>query len=56
MRYTKLVSETELVPYQICVLYEGDCQGTIHPGEVKECTVRNFIPSGSIFIVPEDEE
>ncbi|MGD1836409.1 MAG: hypothetical protein ACPKQO_11885 [Nitrososphaeraceae archaeon] len=52
--YTKLVSETEAVFYDICVLYEGDCEGEIYPGEVKECTVKNFIHQGSIDIA-EDE-
>ena len=43
------------VRYNICVLHEGDCEGTIYPGEVKECTVKNFIHSGdiSIFLEPE---
>ena len=29
--------------YVICVNYEGDCEGIIHPGEVKTCTVENYI-------------
>ena len=35
--------------YEICVLYEGDCQGTIYPGEEKTCTVKNYIVSGNGF-------
>ena len=27
----------------ICVDYVGDCEGTIYPGEVKTCTVENYI-------------
>ena len=27
----------------ICVNYVGDCEGTIYPGEVKTCTVENYI-------------
>ncbi|MGD1837226.1 MAG: hypothetical protein ACPKPY_04115 [Nitrososphaeraceae archaeon] len=54
--FDKVVSEDMIVFYDICILYEGDCEGEIYPGEVKECTVKNFIHSGSIFTVPEDEE
>jgi hypothetical protein len=27
----------------VCVNYVGDCEGTIYPGEVKTCTVENYI-------------
>lgn len=37
-----------VVEYHICVKYEGDCDGTISPGQVKTCTVENYIWSGSI--------
>ena len=36
------------VQYQICVNYVGDCDGTIYPGEVKTCTVENYIWLGQI--------
>jgi hypothetical protein len=36
------------VSYNICVNYVGDCEGTIHPGEVKTCTIENYIHSGFI--------
>ena len=35
--------------YDICVLYEGDCQGTIYPGEEKTCIVKNYIVEGTGF-------
>ncbi|MGD1835017.1 MAG: hypothetical protein ACPKQO_04780 [Nitrososphaeraceae archaeon] len=49
--YEAILSDELIVDYEICVLYEGDCEGTIHPGEVKECTVKNFIYEGEIRIV-----
>lgn len=39
-----------LVSYSICINYVGDCEGTINPGEVKTCTIENYIYSGSITI------
>ena len=41
--------------YQICVLYEGDCEGIIYAGEEKICTIKNYIVSGEFF-VPEIRE
>ena len=32
----------------ICVNYVGDCEGTIYPGEVKTCTIENYIVEGHI--------
>ena len=32
----------------MCVNYVGDCEGTIYPGEVKTCTVENYIFAGEI--------
>lgn len=43
-----------VVEYHICVKYEGDCDGTISPGQVKTCTVENYIWSGSIKEVTND--
>jgi hypothetical protein len=34
--------------FNICVQYEGDCEGVIYPGQVKTCTIENYIWSGSI--------
>ena len=41
-------TENTEVEYDICVVYEGDCQGTIYPGEDKTCTIKNYIVSGEI--------
>lgn len=27
----------------VCVNYEGECSGIIYPGEVKECTIKNYV-------------
>ena len=40
--------EDSVVAYQICVKYVGDCDGTIYPGQVKTCTVENYIWFGVI--------
>lgn len=47
---TDYIQETPnaVVEYHLCVKYVGDCDGTISPGEVKTCTVENYIWSGSI--------
>ena len=47
MRYNTM-TETAFIEYNICILYEGDCQGTIYPGEEKTCTVKNYIVAGEI--------
>ncbi|MGD1837593.1 MAG: hypothetical protein ACPKPY_05995 [Nitrososphaeraceae archaeon] len=44
--YATFLSEDIRADYNICILYEGDCEGEIYPGEVKECTVKNFIFEG----------
>ena len=31
----------------VCVLFEGDCSGIIQDGEIKECTVKNYVQSVS---------
>ncbi|MGD1836526.1 MAG: hypothetical protein ACPKPY_00525 [Nitrososphaeraceae archaeon] len=46
-----VIEENQIADYSICVLHEGDCEGTISPGEVKQCTIKNFIRSGSIHSV-----
>jgi hypothetical protein len=38
----KIVSDS-VIFNGICVNYVGDCEGTIYPGEVKTCTVENYI-------------
>ena len=49
--YIAILSETTTVDYRICVLFEGECDGPIYPGEVKECTAKNFIHSGNFNTV-----
>ena len=41
-------SSQELVSYQICVDYSGDCTGTIKSHEKKICTIKNYIFRGSV--------
>ena len=36
------------INYNICVVYEGDCEGSISAGEKKTCTIKNYITSGFI--------
>ena len=51
---TDYIQETQnvIVEYHICVKYIGDCDGIISPGQVKTCTVENYIWSGSIKDIP----
>jgi hypothetical protein len=35
--------------YEICVNYKGECSGTISDGETKECTVQNYLVSAFIL-------
>ena len=37
LEFTKVI-QNSITGYSICVNYEGDCEGTISPGEVKTCT------------------
>jgi hypothetical protein len=37
-----------IVEYDICVKYVEDCDGTIYPGQVKTCTIENYISNGFI--------
>ena len=39
--------------YNICVIYEGDCEGIIYAGEEKICTIKNYIFDGAFRGVPE---
>lgn len=43
-----------LVFDNICVNYVGDCEGTIYPGQVKTCTIENYIWFGGIIEPPTD--
>jgi hypothetical protein len=31
----------------VCIIYEGDCEGELHPGDNKVCTVKNYLPVAS---------
>jgi hypothetical protein len=50
--YAKETTDNFIV-YNICVDSVGDCEGIIYPGEVKTCTIENYIWFGNIF-VPEN--
>jgi hypothetical protein len=39
-------TEKRTIHYNICVKYVGDCDGTIYPGQVKTCTIENYIYGG----------
>ncbi|HSF51824.1 MAG TPA: hypothetical protein VLA74_13775 [Nitrososphaeraceae archaeon] len=41
-------TEDNFVQFNICVNYVGDCDGTIYPGQIKTCTVENYIVAGVI--------
>ena len=28
----------------VCIIYEGDCEGELHPGDNKVCTIKNYLP------------
>ena len=49
--YEKEVGDQE-VSYGICVKYVGDCNGIIYPGQVKTCTVENYIHTGVLADEP----
>ena len=51
--FTKLTDDN-LFRYDMCVNYVGDCEGTIYPGEVKTCTVENYIFLGESLPIPTD--
>jgi hypothetical protein len=41
--FVEKITDDSLIFYAICVNYVGECDGTIYPGEVKTCTVENYI-------------
>ena len=43
-----VISEDQIAEYGICIVYEGDCQGIIHAGEEKTCTIKNYIFTNAI--------
>ena len=46
--FDKLIDSTSVF-YDICVNYVGDCEGTIYSGEVKTCTIENYIFFGEVL-------
>lgn len=54
--YNTLLEDGTEVDAFICVNYLGDCEGTIYSGEVKTCTVENYIYAAVFFppFEPED--
>ena len=32
----------------VCIIYEGDCEGELKPGDNKVCTVKNYIPVATV--------
>jgi len=32
----------------VCIIYEGDCEGELKPGDNKVCTVKNYLPVASL--------
>jgi hypothetical protein len=44
------------VEADICVHYVGDCEGTIYPGEVKTCTIENYIFVAGFFPPPSEDD
>ena len=50
-RVLKSVGSDDMeVGYGICIVYEDDCQGIIHAGEEKTCTIKNYIFTNSAGI------
>ena len=49
-----IVTDDNVIFYDMCVNYVGDCEGTIYPGEEKTCTIENYIYSGFPFPIPTD--
>ena len=46
--FYRQITEDLFIQYEICVDYVGDCEATILPGEVKTCTIENYIWKGDI--------
>jgi len=52
--FSTKVTDDNVIFYDMCVNYVGDCEGTIYPGEEKTCTIENYIYSGFSFPIPTD--
>jgi hypothetical protein len=51
--FDKVIDSTSAF-YEICVNYVGDCEGTIYSGEVKTCTIENYIIFGEVIPLEPD--
>jgi len=51
-----LLEDGSEVGVDICVNYVGDCEGTIYPGEVKTCTIENYITEVTFFPPPSEDD
>jgi hypothetical protein len=51
-----LLEDGNEVGVDICVNYVGDCEGTIYPGEVKTCTIENYITEVTFFPPPSEDD
>ena len=52
--FLRKVTDDNVIVYNICVNYVGDCEGTIYPGEEKTCKIENYIVSGFFTPIPTD--
>ncbi|MGH9980194.1 MAG: hypothetical protein ACRD6U_01425 [Nitrososphaeraceae archaeon] len=48
------ITDNNVIFYDMCVNYVGDCEGTIYLGEEKTCTIENYIYSGFSEPIPTD--
>ena len=53
--FVTLLEDGTTVEAGICVNYEGDCEGTVYSGEVKTCTIENYVWVAD-FLPPEPED
>jgi hypothetical protein len=51
-----LLEDGAEVGVDICINYVGDCEGTIYPGEVKTCTIENYITAVTFFPPPSEDD
>ena len=54
--FLTVLEDGTFIDVEICVNYEGDCEGTIYSDEVKTCTIENYIWEVGFFPPPSDED
>jgi hypothetical protein len=54
--FVTLLGDGRWVQANICVNYVGDCEGTIYPGEVKTCTIENYLVEVDFFPAPSNDD